>query len=80
VLYKFLYGEVVISLKFKLVEALIEEMRRTKIIIPAMSTVERLAWETRRRAQNQFYLSLTKHLTPIQKTELDGLLIRFLRT
>lgn len=58
-----------------LVEALIEEMRRTKIIIPAMSTVERLAWETRRRAQNQFYLSLTKRLTTIQKKELDGLLV-----
>lgn len=58
-----------------LVEALIEEMRRTKIIIPAMSTVERLAWEARRRAQNQFYLSLTKRLTTIQKKELDGLLV-----
>ncbi|RAM50960.1 MAG: hypothetical protein C6Y22_13975 [Hapalosiphonaceae cyanobacterium JJU2] len=58
-----------------LVEALIAEMRRNKIIIPAMSTVERLAWETRRRAQNQFYLSLTKHLTTIQKKELDGLLV-----
>lgn len=49
-----------------LVEALIEEMRRTKIIIPAMSTVERLAWETRRRAQNQFYLSLTKRLKTLR--------------
>lgn len=58
-----------------LVEALIEEMRRCKIIIPAMSTVERLAWETRRRAQKQCYLSLTKHLTTFQKKEIDGLLV-----
>jgi TnpA family transposase len=58
-----------------LVEALVEEMRQSKIIIPAISTVERLAWETRRRAQNQFYVSLTKHLTTIQKKELDGLLV-----
>ncbi len=58
-----------------LVEALVEEMRFSKIIIPAISTVERLAWETRRRAQNQFYLSLTKQLTVIQKKELDGLLV-----
>ena len=58
-----------------LVEALIEEMRRCKIIIPAMSTVERLAWEMRRRAQKQCYLLLTKHLTTFQKKELDGLLV-----
>ncbi|MBW4511487.1 MAG: Tn3 family transposase [Scytonematopsis contorta HA4267-MV1] len=58
-----------------LVEALIEEMRRCKIIIPAISTVERLGWETRRRAQNKFYLSLTKNLTTAQKKELDGLLV-----
>ncbi len=58
-----------------LVEALVEEMRRCKIIIPAISTVERLAWETRRRAQKQCYLELTKNLTLIQRKELDGLLV-----
>src|SRR5579859_2281179 len=34
-----------------LVSSLIEEMRSRKIIIPALSTVERLGWETRRRAE-----------------------------
>ncbi|WP_139295208.1 DUF4158 domain-containing protein, partial [Planktothrix tepida] len=34
-----------------LVGALIDEMRFRKIIIPAISTVERLAWEVRHRAQ-----------------------------
>lgn len=58
-----------------LVEALIDEMRRCQIIIPAISTVERLAWETRRRAQNKFYFLLTQHLTASQKKELDSLLI-----
>ncbi len=38
-----------------LVKALIEEMRRCQIIISTIFTVERLAWETRGRAQEQFY-------------------------
>lgn len=58
-----------------LVEALIQQMRQCKIIIPAISTVERLAWETRRRAQNKFHFLLTQHLTSSQKKELDGLLV-----
>jgi TnpA family transposase len=58
-----------------LVEALVEEMRRCQIIIPTIFTVERLAWETRRRAQDKFYWELTQQLTLIQKKEIDGLLV-----
>src|SRR5205807_1516477 len=36
-----------------LVGALIEEMRDRKIFIPGITTVERLGWEVRRRAQRQ---------------------------
>lgn len=58
-----------------LVEALVSEMRRCKIIIPAISTVERLAWETRRRAQLAVYLELTRNLSSKQKQALDQLLV-----
>lgn len=43
-----------------LVGALIDEMRLRQIIIPAISTVERLAWEVRYRAQKLVCLELTK--------------------
>lgn len=46
-----------------LVSSLIEEMRSRKIIVPALSTLERLGWETRRRAQRQIYRQLTAGLT-----------------
>ena len=32
--------------------ALLGEMRRREIVAPALYAVDRLAWETRRRAQN----------------------------
>ena len=57
-----------------LVSSHIEEMRSRKIIIPALSTVERLGWETRRRAQRQVYRQLTAGLTDIQRTQLKALL------
>ena len=57
-----------------LVSSLIEEMRSRKIIIPALSTLERLGWETRRRAQRQVYRQLTAELTQVQRTQLRALL------
>jgi hypothetical protein len=57
-----------------LVSSLIEEMRSRKIIIPALSTVERLGWETRRRAQRLVYRQLTAGLTDLQQTQLKALL------
>ncbi|WP_139295241.1 Tn3 family transposase, partial [Planktothrix tepida] len=46
-----------------------------KIIIPAISTVERLAWEVRHRAQKLVCVELTKNLTQLQKIALDKLLV-----
>jgi|GEM_PF-1913452 len=57
-----------------LVTALIEEMRTRKIVAPALYVVERLAWETRRRAQRQIFAKLTLDLTPVQEEALDQLL------
>lgn len=58
-----------------LVEALIEELRTQRIIAPALSTLERLAWETRRRAQQQVVATLTASLSETQGQQLDSLLV-----
>ena len=49
-------------------------LAETLIIIPALSTVERLGWETRRRAQRQVYRRLTEGLSDEQRTQLKALL------
>lgn len=58
-----------------LVSALIEEMRARKIIAPALSTIERLAWEVRHRARMHVFAQLTGGLTRVQREQLDQLLI-----
>jgi len=58
-----------------LVTALIEEMRVRQIMIPALSTVERLGWEVRRRAQKLVFKQLTERLTETQRRQLDELLV-----
>ncbi|WP_172195424.1 hypothetical protein [Brasilonema sennae] len=40
----------------------IDEMRLCQIVIPAISTVERLAWEVRHRAQKLVCIELTNNL------------------
>ena len=46
-----------------LMEALIEELRARHVLLPAVSTLERLGWETRRRAQQQVFTTLTEGLS-----------------
>ena len=58
-----------------LVSAVSEELRVRQLIAPALSTIERLAWETRRRAQRQTYARLTGGLTAEQRRSLDALLV-----
>ncbi len=58
-----------------LVGALLEEMRRREIIAPAISSVERLAWETRRRAQERVFGRLVGALVDAQLERLDSLLV-----
>jgi Domain of unknown function (DUF4158) len=45
-----------------LVQALIDELRARHVLLPAVSTLERLGWETRRRAQQQVFTTLTEGL------------------
>ncbi len=58
-----------------LVVALFEEMRRREIVAPALSTVERLAWETRRRAEESVLRKLVADLDEEQLGRLDTLLV-----
>ncbi len=57
-----------------LVGALIDELRLRQIIIPALSTLEGLVWETRRRARRQVYSRLTANLSLEQQAQLEELL------
>ncbi len=57
-----------------LVSALVEEMRRQRIVTPALYLIERLGWDVRRRAQRQVFKLLTTSLSTEQQTHLDALL------
>ena len=58
-----------------LVGSLIDEMRERRVLAPALSTIERLAWETRRRAERLVFVRLTAALTAVQRAQLDALLV-----
>lgn len=57
-----------------LVETLLEEIRRRRIVVPGIFTVERLAWESRRRAQERVVRKLAENLSEEQLREIDSLL------
>lgn len=57
-----------------LVAALVGELRARKILMPGITTLERLGWEVRRRAQRSVFRKLIDGLTPTQLKQLDGLL------
>lgn len=54
-----------------------EKLRNRKIILPGMTTIERLVWETRRRAEEKIFKSLTASLSQWQKHKLDKLIDPF---
>ena len=58
-----------------LVGALLEEMRRREILAPALYAVERLAWETRHRAQQRVFAKLVADLEDEQLERLDSLVV-----
>ncbi len=57
-----------------IVTALVGEMWERKIVIPALSTIERLGWEVRQEAQSLVFKRLIGGLTHEQRAQLDGLL------
>ena len=58
-----------------LVGALLEEMRNRQIIAPALYTVERLSWETRRRAQERVFGRFVEYFGEEQLERFDALLV-----
>jgi hypothetical protein len=58
-----------------LITALLDQMRAERIIVPAFSTVEDLAWEILTRAEATIFGQLTSGLTLIQRRQLDQLIV-----
>lgn len=54
-----------------LIQLTIDLLRQRKIILPAVTTIERLVWETRRRAEEKILRTLNSMLTNEQKKQLD---------
>src|SRR5512135_2351252 len=57
-----------------LVRALLDELRRRRVLAPALSVLDRLASAVRHRARREAYRALTADLTPEQCIQLDELL------
>jgi TnpA family transposase len=59
----------------KLIEALVEEMRAHRIVLPALSTLEALVWEVRRGARTEAERALVRALSAEEITALESLLL-----
>ncbi|MEK4924924.1 Tn3 family transposase [Cytobacillus sp. FSL R5-0569] len=57
-----------------LIRAALDELRRSKIILPAITTIERVVWEARHRAEERIYRQIHVSLTSYQKQKLDKLI------
>jgi TnpA family transposase len=58
-----------------LIQIAIEELRKKKIILPAMTTIERMVWEVRRRAEEKIFRLLSSSLTMEHIEKLNQLLL-----
>ena len=58
----------------RLAQALVESLRKAKIILPAVSVLERLCAEVVVRAQRRLYRALTAPLSETQKGKIEALL------
>ncbi|WP_349772230.1 Tn3 family transposase [Brevibacillus borstelensis] len=57
-----------------LIRSALDELRRSKIILPAITTIERVVWEARNRAEERIYRQIHSSLTSYQKQNLDKLI------
>lgn len=57
-----------------LINSVIEFLRKQKVILPAMTTIERMVWESRNRAEQRIFKLLNNSLTELQKEKLDKLI------
>lgn len=52
-----------------LLQSTIEELRKQKIILPAMTTIERIVWEARNRAEEHIFKSVVLTLNEAQNND-----------
>ncbi|ELK39393.1 transposase [Brevibacillus agri BAB-2500] len=57
-----------------LIQLALEDLRKRKIILPSMATIERAVWETRKRTEEKIFRLLSSSLTEIQIAKLDRVL------
>lgn len=57
-----------------LIRSTIDEFRRLKVILPAMTTIEKIVWEARNRAEEKIFKKTISELSEYQKQQLDRLL------
>ena len=57
-----------------LIHSTLEELRKQKVILPAMTIIERLVWEVRQRAEDKIFKRLVSSLTTEQMAKLDDTL------
>lgn len=57
-----------------LIREALDNLRRSKIILPAITTIERVIWEARNRAEEHIYNLIYSGLTINQKMKLDKLI------
>lgn len=54
-----------------LIRLAIDELRKQKIMLPAMTTIERFVWESRCRADEKIFKSITSSISEAQSQRLD---------
>src|SRR5690606_25081094 len=57
-----------------LLNACFDYLRQQKIILPALTTLERVVWETRDRAEEKIFNRIYHALTPTQIEKLETLI------
>ncbi|WP_010503696.1 Tn3 family transposase [Paenibacillus elgii] len=57
-----------------LIQLALEDLRKRKIILPSMATIERAVWETRKRTEEKIFKLLSSSLTELQIAKLDCVL------
>ncbi len=57
-----------------LIQLAIDDLRKRKIILPSMATIERAVWETRKRTEEKIFKLLSGSLTELQVTKLNHIL------
>ena len=57
-----------------LIQLALEDLRKRKVILPSMATIERAVWETRKRTEEKIFKTLNSSLTDDQVKKLDDVL------